>query len=209
MNLFKLIFSISISMVLMASCSDIFYTSDSKELAFSHQSIAILPSTITITTNRKVEVALIQEQERIESLNFQKEIFLWLQESQMQGSFTKDIQKLEVTNAELYNAGYPENSLTIDELCEILGVDGVISSSFELFKPISKPVLETVLFLASGFYGGSNHQIKAGMSISDCENSKLIWNYEHESSSTEESSPATIVDKFMRKISRKMPYILN
>jgi len=56
---------------------------------------------------------------------------------------------------------------------------------------------------------GSTNEVRATLSISDCENKKLIWNYEHKLSGGLGSSPSRIVDQLMRQASRKMPYVIN
>ena len=125
----------------------------------------------------------------------------------MQGKITKEIQSLETTNAKLQRAGYPETPLTTAELCEVLDVDGVINSNFGLSKPMSEGAAIAVGLLV-GAWGASN-EVRVTLSISDCANTKLIWNYEHKLSGSVGSTPARIVDDLMRKASKKMPYIQN
>ena len=62
-----------------------------------------------------------------------------------------------------------------------------------------------VLVFLEGDWGNTN-EVHVSLSISDCSNKKLIWNYDHKISSTLGSSPARMVDRLMRKASRKMPY---
>jgi hypothetical protein len=97
-----------------------------------------LPPTVSIAANKKVSAEAIKEQQRTESMNFQKEIYSWLLKRKMQGRMTQEIQDIETTNAKLKRAGYPENPLTTAELCDALGVDGVMSSNFGLSKPMSE-----------------------------------------------------------------------
>ncbi len=49
---------------------------------------------------------------------------------------TQEIQDIETTNAKLQQAGYPDKALTKDQLCQVLGVDGVNSSNFSLTHPM-------------------------------------------------------------------------
>ena len=76
------------------------------------------------------------------------------------------------TNAKLQKAGYPDNPLTVNELCDVLGFDGVISSNYNMTKPMSN-------FMAMGIQaqgGGiqTTNQINVTISIQDCEKKKMI-----------------------------------
>jgi len=48
--------------------------------------------------------------------------------------------------------------------------------------------------------------VHVSLSISDCANKKLIWNYDHKFDGTLGSNPSRLVDGLMRQASRKMPY---
>jgi len=45
------------------------------------------------------------------------------------------------------------------------------------------------------------------LNINDCNNKKLIYNYDHKFSGGVGSTPATLVDEMRRDASKKMPYI--
>lgn len=205
MKLIKQISLLGLTIVLLSSCAKVFHSPDARTLANKQQTIAILPPTISIAARRKVDPEALKEQQKTESLNFQKEIYSWMLKRKMQGKITKEIQEIETTNAKLKRAGYPENPLTTAELCEVLGVDGIMTSNFGLSKPMSEGAAVAVGLLV-GVWGSTN-EVQASLSISDCENKKLIWNYEHKLSGGVGSTPARIVDQLMRQASRKMPYV--
>lgn len=205
MKLIKHISLIGLTIVLLSSCAKIFYSPDARALANKQQTIAIIPPKISIAASKKVDAEAMKEQQKTESLNFQNEIYSWMLKRKMQGKITKEIQEVQTTNAKLLKAGYPENPMTTAELCEVLGVDGIMTSNFGLSKPMSDGAA-VALGLLVGVWGATN-EVRATLSISDCENKKLIWNYEHKLSGGVGSSPSRIVDQLMRKASRKMPYI--
>lgn len=207
MKLIKQISLIGLTVVLLSSCAKIFYSPDARMLANKQQTIAIIPAKISIAASKKIEAEAMREQQKTESLNFQNEIYSWILKRKMQGKITKEIQEIETTNAKLKKAGYPENPLTTAELCEVLGVDGIMTSSFGLSKPMSDGAAVALGLLAGAW--GSTNEVRASLSISDCDNKKLIWNYEHKLSGGVGSSPSRIVDQLMRQASRKMPYINN
>lgn len=207
MKLSKQILLLGLAAVLFSSCAKIFYTPDAKDLAGKQQIIAILPSTVSIAANRKVDAEAMKEQQKTESINFQKEIYSWMLKRKMQGKITKEIQEVETTNAMLKKAGYPDNPMTTAELCKVLGVDGIMTSNFGLSKPMSEGAAVAVGLLIGAW--GATNEVRASLSINDCSNKKLIWNYEHKLSGGVGSSTSRIVDQLMRQASKKMPYIVN
>lgn len=207
MKMSKLIAAVLIPAAMLTSCAKIFFSPDAKVLANQQQTIAILPSTVSIAASKKIDAEAMQAQQKTESLNFQKEIYSWMLKRKMQGKLTKEIQEVETTLVKLSRAGYPETPLTTAELCAVLGVDGVMSSSFALSKPMSDGAAVAVGLLVGAW--GATNEVRATLSISDCKNKKLIWNYDHKLSGSIGSSPSRIVDQLMRKASLKMPYIVD
>ena len=113
------------AVVLLSSCAKIFYSPDAYTLAHNQKIIAIIPPTVSIAANKKINAESMKEQQRTESINFQNEMYSWMLKRKMQGKISQEIQDIETTNAKLKKAGYPENPLTSAELCDILGVDGI------------------------------------------------------------------------------------
>ncbi len=205
MKIIKKIFLFGLTIVLFSSCAKIFYSPDAFTLAHNQNIIAILPPTVSIAAKRKVSVETIIEQQRTESLNFQKEMYSWMLKRKMKGSITQEIQEIETTNAKLKKVGYPENPLTIVELCQALEVDGIMTSNYSLSKPVSEGAA-VALAIAFGAFASTN-QIAVSLSINDCLNKKLIWNFDHNIAGGIGSTSAMLVDAIMRQASKKMPYM--
>ena len=91
------------------------------------------------------------------------------------------------------------------EICEVIGVDGLITSSYSLSKPMSEGAA-VALGLLVGVWGSTNAATVA-ISIHDFKSNKMIWNFNHKLSGSAFSTPAQLVDGLMRQASRKMPYI--
>lgn len=126
----------------------------------------------------------------------------------MQNRILVGIQDIETTNVKLARAGYfDENPRTPREICDILEVDGVITSNYSLTKPMSEGGA-AVLGVLTGVWGTTN-QTTITLEIHDAETRKMIWNYNHKISGSVGSSPAHLVDNLMRGASKKMPYIRN
>ena len=99
----QLLIIIVLIVLLFSSCAKIFYTPDAYTLAQNHKTIAILPPTISIAANKKVEAEAIKEQQKTESLNFQKEMYSWMLKRKMQGKISPEILDIETTNSKLQN----------------------------------------------------------------------------------------------------------
>jgi len=191
--------------LLLSSCAKIFYSPDARSLAHNQKIIAIIPPTVSISASKKVDAEAMKEQQRTESINSQKEMYSWMLKRKMQGKISQEIQEIETTNAKLKKAGYPETPLTTAELCEVLGVGGIMTSNYGLSKPMSDGAAVAVALLVGAW--GSTNEVRVSLSISDCNNKKLIWNYDHKLSGSLGSSPSRLVDGLMRKASKKMPYM--
>ncbi len=205
MNITKTSLFIVIIFILSSCGAKIFQSSDALDLSKSHKTIAILPPSVSITANKKTTADVLKEQQKVESLNFQKEMHAWLLKRKMQGRISQEIQDIETTNTKLQKAGYPETPLSPSEMCEILGVDGVLGSNYALNKPMSDGDA-IALFLIAGFSAPTN-QVRVSLNVQDCSKQKLIWNYNHKISGGMGSTPASVVNYLMRKASKKMPYV--
>jgi hypothetical protein len=190
--------------ILLQSCAKIFYTPDARALAQNQKIIAIVPPKVSIAAKRNVDGAALIEQQKAESVNFQREMYGWMLKRKMQGTISVEIQDVETTIALLTKAGVNEGKiLTPDEMCQYLGVDGILSSNYALSKPMSEGAAIAVGLLI-GTTGATN-EATVSLSIHDSGTKKMIWNYDHKLSSSL-STPARLVDELMRQASRKMPY---
>jgi hypothetical protein len=192
------------AVLILQSCAKIFYTPDSRSLAQNQKIIAIAPPKVSIAPRKNVDAAALIEQQKAESVNFQREMYSWMLKRKMQGTIFVDIQDVETTIALLTKAGINEGKiLTPDDMCRILGVDGILTSNYSLSKPMSEGAA-IALGVIAGFWGPTN-EATVSLSIHDSGTNKMIWNYDHKLSSSL-STPAKLVDALMRQASRKMPY---
>ena len=191
--------------VLFSSCAKIFYSPDAYALAHNQKVIAIIPPSVSIAAKKNVGAEAMKEQQNTESINIQKEMYSWMLQRKMQGKISQEIQEVVTTNALLKKAGYPETPLTTAELCEVLGVDGIMTSNFGLSKPMSDGAAIAEAILSDS--RSSTNEVHASLSINDYKNNKLIWNYDYKSSGSLGSSTSKLVDDLMREASLKMPYM--
>lgn len=203
----KALFIFTSVLFLLSSCATIYSSEDAIPLARAQKIIAIVPPTVSIAAGKKTDAEAIKEQQRTESLNFQKEIFSWMLKRKMQGKLTQEILDVETTNAKLAQAGYPEKPMSPSEICAVLGVDGIIGSNFGLTKPMSEGAAIALAVLGVG--GSATNEVRVNLNIQDCSNKKLIWNYDHKYSGGVGSSPAKLIETLMREASNKMPYSMD
>lgn len=200
------IFLMGLTMIIQ-SCAKIFYSADATSLAKAHKIIAIAPPVVSIAARKNVEASALIEQQRTESINFQKEMYSWMLKRKMQGNITVEIQDVETTTAKLSNAGFNTGKVfTPFEMCEILNVDGIITSNYALSKPMSEGAA-VALGLLVGVWGATN-ETAVSLSIHDKGTNKMIWNFDHKLSSSF-GSAAGLVDALMRQASKKMPYFVS
>ena len=200
----KSIFLVIFAAIILQSCAKIFYAPDARPLALNQKIIAITPPKVSIAPRKNVDGAALIEQQKTESVNFQREMYSWMLKRKMQGTISVDIQDVETTIALLSKAGINEGKVfTPDDMCRILGVDGILTSNYSLTKPMSEGAA-IALGVIAGVWGPTN-EATASLSIHDSGTKKMIWNYDHKLSSSL-STPAKLVDDLMRQASRKMPY---
>jgi hypothetical protein len=201
----KLVLAAFVAIVTFAGCARVYQSPDALVRASSHKVIAIIPPRVSIAAMRKVDPQALIEQQKTESINFQQEMYSWLLKRKTQNRVFVDIQDVPTTNARLQKIGYFDNpAMTPAELCQALGVDGVISSNYALSKPMSNGAA-LALGLLVGVWGSTN-QTAVTMEIHDQQTQKMIWNFNHKVAGSVGSSPAMLVDNLMRNASKKMPY---
>ena len=190
--------------LLLQSCAKIFYTPDSRVLTQNQKIIAIAPPRVSIAARKNIDANALIEQQKTESVNFQREMYSWMLKRKMQGSVAVEIQDVETTIALLNKAGINEGKImTPSDMCRILGVDGIMTSNYSLSKPMSEGAAIAAALLV-GVWGPTN-EATVSLSIHDYGTNKMIWNFDHKLSSSM-GTPAKLVDALMRQASRKMPY---
>ena len=123
----SLFFLIAVTLLLQ-SCAKIFYSADAFPLARAQKVIAIAPPKVAIAARKNIDGTALIEQQKTESVNFQREMYSWMLKRKMQGTINVEVQDVETTNAKLANAGFNNGQLlTPMDMCNILGVDGIMT----------------------------------------------------------------------------------
>ena len=62
----------------LQSCAKVFYAPDARYLANTQKIIAIVPPKVSIAARKKVDADALIEQQKTESINFQREMYSWM-----------------------------------------------------------------------------------------------------------------------------------
>jgi hypothetical protein len=195
---------LTIITMIVSSCGPtIFLSPDAKSRASQHETLAILPPKISIPASKNVSAEAMAEQRQTESLNFQNEIYKQLLRRVTRGEMRVNLQDVEQTNA-IIARSFPDGIYTTEEVCKALNVDAVMTSQFGLSKPMSQGAAIAAYVLFGGI--GATNEVNVNMSLKDCSDSKLLWNYDWRYQGSLGSSPEDLVESLMRNASRKIPY---
>ena len=95
----KLCVVVIISLVFVSCGPTIYRSSDAKDLASNHNSLAILPAKITIEARKNIAPQAIEEQQQKQGFVFQDAIYTWILRQKSNNRIYAEIQDIEKTNA--------------------------------------------------------------------------------------------------------------
>jgi hypothetical protein len=188
--------------IFVSSCASIYLAPNGKSIANKHEIIAIVKPKVSIKARKKDDAEAIKESQRTSAFEFQQEIYKYLLKRKTKGNIQVNIQDVDETNAILERSDI--KNLTTKEMCDLLGVDAIMTSNFGLEKPMSTGGA-IALAVLTGF-GASTNKVVVTLGIKNCDDKSLLWKYDHKYSGGIGSSPSMLVDGLMRQASKKMPY---
>ena len=195
-----------------AQTREIYTNPKFKELAKEHKTLAVLPFRTTLQL-RPAEVKKnggaegVRVLEEREGLGVQNALHSYFLKQKADKDMVVDVQDISKTNALLAKNSVTTDKLatmTMEELAVMLGVDGVISGTFESSQPMSGGAAVAMVML-TGFSGSTNTG-KLGISINDGKSGELLWKYDKSLSRGLGSDTNSIITTIMRKASRQFPY---
>lgn len=174
-----------------------------------HKIIAILPFEASVNLRPKQMKKMTKEQllelEKSEGHSIQTAMYSWFLKRKKRGDLHLDLQDPKRTNALLLKAEMTDLKLyTSDEIAQLLGVDAVISGTFETDKPMSDGA-SIALGLLVGFWGTTNSAV-INMSVNDATDGELLWNYNKKVRGSLGSDNDALINTLMRKASRRLGY---
>jgi hypothetical protein len=177
------------------------------ELSSNHQLLAIIPFFTSLELenfNSKEEAGRLEE---AEGYAVQDALETYFGRGKKKKKFSVDFQNTKNTNAILaqHKITYANiDTYTIKELSKILEVDGIVSGNLDLNIQLSKGIPAEFSIL-DYFLGDSNYG-RIGIKISDGRTGKLLWKYENEITKKSGKNTNDLIDKMMKKMTRKFPY---
>jgi hypothetical protein len=185
-----------------------------KTITADHKTVAILPFKVTIDTKRLKNVSMeaIQQNERDEALQFQKQFYIRLLQKSSELGYTVSFQDADQTLALLQKAGIPVDSLsfhTKDELATVLGVDALMSGTIMQSQPTSQGMALAQTFLVG--FSGSTARVDIGVMLHNGKDGQLLWNYDHTDSGSGfggsmANSVEAMVKSLLKKVAGNFPY---
>ncbi|MEM6718198.1 MAG: hypothetical protein AAF611_02685 [Bacteroidota bacterium] len=187
------------------------YVSDSfDELSKDHKIIAILPfqTTLNLKSDKKSYTKeQIAELEQREGIAVQQALESYFLDRKRKKKLKIEFQDINTTNRLLKKAGIEAEDMDIyapQELCKILNVDAIVSGSLTSRLLLSKDI-DTSFDLVTYLKGKSDYG-KIIIKLSNKGNGKLLWRYEKTINRKSGKNTQNIINKMMRKASRKFPY---
>lgn len=180
-------------------------------IAKDHSNLAILPFDVTINLRPKQKEKLkegeIENLQKKEGEGVQSAIQTYFLKQKKEDEFKVNFQDVSKTNALLAKSNWTQDSLkskTREEICALLGVDGIISGTLFTTKPLSEGASLAIFFLTDGW--GPTNSGKCTINVHEAKAGELLWKYEKTLSRSLGSDINSIINAMMRKASRKFPY---
>ncbi|WP_300091969.1 hypothetical protein [Flavobacterium sp.] len=200
---------IIVSVLKMNAQKQIFENPKLKEIISTHKTVAILPFTAKISykkqpKNFSAEANAAQELKMSKSIQSSMYTFL-LRKGE---KYTVSFQDVDKTNILLKKAGISEklDEVTKDEIAKILGVDAVISGSFESEQSKSEGAAIATAVIFGGF-GGKTGSGSLTMLLHNGSDGDLLWRFFKTMDDNISASTDDLVESMMRKVSRNFPYL--
>lgn len=198
--------------VSLAAQTSLYENPDFDSIAKNHKTIGILPFKATVKLRPKQMEKMTPEQfkrlEINEGKSIQTAMFSWFLRRKKRGKLTSiEVQDPNKTTALLKKQNITQDNLvdyTPEELAKILGVDAVISGTYDTNKPMSEGA-SVALGLLIGFWGTTNSAV-VNMSVHNAADGVLLWNYNKQVRGSIGSSPDDLINRLMRKASRRLSY---
>ena len=205
-------FILSTLVVLMISTSSYAQKNIYKNLRFDqlsqhHEILAILPFSSQVNLSSTIEESTKNELEINEGKAVQEALESYFLKFKKRKKFSINFQNTNKTNSLLtqHHINYTNIDLyTTKELCEILGVDVIITGNIALNVLLSKGLNEDDFSLMDYFLGRSFGRI--AMKLSNGVSGKLLWKYEKDIDRKTGKNTKELIDVMMKAAGRKFPY---
>ncbi len=180
-------------------------------IAAHHDLLAIVPFDVSLNLRPKEKERLkpgeLEGLQKKEGDAVQSAIQTYFLKKKEKEDFRVNFQDISKTNALLAKNGWNADTLrtkTKEELCSLLGVDGVISGTLFTDKPMSQEA-SVAIGVVFGVWTPTNSG-KCTINVHDGKGGELLWKYEKTLSRSLGSDVNTVINTMMRKASKRFPY---
>ncbi|MCM4168963.1 hypothetical protein KCTC52924_00272 [Arenibacter antarcticus] len=184
------------------------YESDKfDELSQKHETLAIIPFITNLELKDKISAIELKHLEQKEGYEVQNALETYFSKRKKKKKFSVEFQNTKNTNALLNQENITYENIdiyTVKQLCEILGVDGLISGSLDLNVLLSKGV--STDFRLMDYINGDANYGRIGVKISDGSTGKLLWKYEKQINKKSGKNTTDLIEQMMKMTTRKFPY---
>jgi hypothetical protein len=202
--LFSIIYSLSAQ-------TKLYVHPDAEAYVASTKTIAILPMKVQVKLRPKELKDFTPEQiiemGKNEALDIQKGMHSWFLTRKKRGSLLVEIQTPARTNALLKKNGIDIHSYDEylpSELGKILGVETIITGSYETSKPMSNGAAIGLAVLTGGMF--ATNSATMNMDFFSTTDDELVVNYLKKVKGSLGSDAQDLINVLMRKVSRRIPY---
>lgn len=202
--LFLLLFSISFT---VNAQKNIYESPNFDKLSDNHSTLAILPFLTNLDLKNKMRPKDLKSLEEKEGYAVQNAFETYFSKRRKKKKLPVEFQNTKNTKAILAQKGIDYKNIdvfTIKQLCDILGVDGVISGTLDLNVLLSKGV--STDFSITDYFSGNANYGRIGVKISDGSTGKLLWKYEKQIDKKTGKNTTDLIDRMMKLAIRKFPY---
>ncbi|MDB5207026.1 MAG: hypothetical protein JWR72_2101 [Flavisolibacter sp.] len=205
----KITFLLSfVAMIAFTSCGPTIYKAESFETSQSKiKTLAIIPFNTSIDSKRlpkNVTLETLKQSEEKTGYDVQNNVYTYF--LQRNKEYSIEFQDVDRTNAILRKNNLTCSDISLKdraELCQLLGVDGVVTGKISMSKPMSEGAAVVVGVLFGAW--GSTNKTDVTISVHDKE-AKLQWKYDYQASGSVGSSSENLAKSLMRNASKKFPY---
>lgn len=207
----KLMLIAFLPFLFFACAPKIYKSTEFSSIAATHKTVAILPAVVSIQLRpnqaKKITIDDIKNSEQTTGYSVQDNMYGWFLRRNEKMKYTVTFQDVNKTNTILKKANISYEDLRTaskKELADLLGVDGVISTSISMEKPMSEGAA-VAIGLVAGVWGSTN-KADITINIHEHKDGDLIWKYDYQASGSVFSSTSQLVNALMRNASKKFPY---
>ncbi|MEX0289872.1 MAG: hypothetical protein AB3N14_12250 [Flavobacteriaceae bacterium] len=189
------------------SQKNVYESSRFDELSANHKILAIIPFFTHLDLDEEVTGKELDALEEKEGHAVQDALETFFGRGKKRKKFSVEFQNIDNTNAILAqnNIDYSNiDTYTIKQLSKILNVDGIISGNLDLNILLSKGIPAEFSFI--DYILGDADYGRIGIKISDGNTGKLLWKYENKINKKSGKNTDDLIDKMMKKVTRRFPY---